>query len=328
MNIGKVPESVLKRSIIRQIKNTRDEVIFGASIGGDYAAIELKEDEIYVTATEPLTNCGSNIGMLAVNTAVNNVAVAGAGAVAIMLSALLPEGTEESDIKEIMKQVSDCCKELNVQAVGGHTEITDAVNRAIIDVTAIGKVNKDKIISSKGAKPGDDIVITKWIGTQGTAMIAYDKQEELSERFSASYIDAAKSLVSKVSIVKEADLAASMNANAMHDVSKGGIFGALWEIAESSKTGMEIDLKAVPIKQETIEICEYYGLNPYELISSGSLIVCIPNGHDYVRELSKLGISASVAGKITDGNDRVIINGDEKRFLTRPAVDQIFTMNL
>lgn len=328
MNIGKVPESVLKRSIIRQIKNTRDEVVFGASVGGDYAAIELKEDEIYVTATEPLTNCGSNIGMLAVNTAVNNVAVAGAGAVAIMLSALLPEGTEESEIKEIMKQVSDCCKELNVQAAGGHTEITDAVNRAIVDVTAIGKVNKDKIISSKGAKPGDDIVITKWIGMQGTAMIAYDKQEELSKRFSSSYIDAAKSFISNVSIVKEANIAASMNANAMHDVSKGGIFGALWEIAESSKAGMEIDLKAVPIKQETIEICEYYGLNPYELISSGSLIVCIPNGHDYVRELAKLGISSSVAGKITDGNDRVIINGDEKRFLTRPVVDQIFTMNL
>ena len=324
MNIGKMSENSLKRSVLRQITYNRDEVVKGAEYGSDYSALKLSDDELYITAVSSMSLKCSNIGRYAVCMAVNNVAVAGAGAVAIMLSVLVPEDTEESEIKTLMKQVNDTCKELDVQVIGGHTQVTDAVNRIVIDVTGIGKVNKDSIISSSGAAAGDDIVVTKWIGSEGAAIIAADNENELKERFSTGYIEEAKKSIGYVSIASEASIAAKMGASAMHDASFGGLFGALWELAQSSDVGMEVDLKDIPIKQETIEIADYYDVNPYELLSGGSLIVCMHNGHDYVRSLKAIGINASVVGKITSGKDRVIINGEERRFLTRPSVDEIF----
>jgi hydrogenase expression/formation protein HypE len=112
--------------------------------------------------------------------------------------------------------------------------------------------------------------------------------------------------------------------SAMHDVTEGGIFGALWEMAEASGVGLEIDLKKIPIRQETVEICEFFGLNPYQLISSGSMLMATEDGNRLVSDLEKSGIHAVVVGKATEGNDRVLLNGEERRFLEPPKTDEIY----
>ena len=119
-------------------------------------------------------------------------------------------------------------------------------------------------------------------------------------------------------------MAAGAGAHAMHDVTEGGIFGAFWEMAEASGIGLEIDLKQIPVRQESIEICEFFGLNPYELISSGSMLIAAPDGYQMVRELKKAGIPAVVVGKATAGNDRILINGEERRFLEPPKQDELY----
>lgn len=110
----------------------------------------------------------------------------------------------------------------------------------------------------------------------------------------------------------------------MHDVTEGGIFGALWELAESSGIGLEIDWKKIPVKQETIEVCEFFGINPYELISSGCMLMAAPDGNALTRELEKEGIHAVIIGKATEGNDRVLLNEEEKRFLEPPKTDELY----
>ena len=324
LKVGKVPESVLKRSIIKQIKTKRDEILIGAAVGEDCAAIELKENEILVTSTDPITGTTHDIGALSINVTANDIASSGAEVIGVMLSVLLPEGTCESELKDMMQQVETACSRLNIQTIGGHTEITRAVNQPIITVTGYGKVDKDRLITTSGAKEGDDVVVTKWIALEGTSIIAKEKEELLRENFSSSFIECAKTFSDYISIIPEAKVAARLGATAMHDVTEGGIFGALWEVAQASGMGLNIDLKAIPIKQETVEICEMFGLNPYELISSGSLLVTIPNGHELVRELKALGISAAVVGKVTKGNDRLLINEDEKRFLEPPKADELY----
>lgn len=127
-----------------------------------------------------------------------------------------------------------------------------------------------------------------------------------------------------ISVVEDGRIAASMGAAAMHDVTEGGIYGALWELAEASRIGLEIDLKAIPIRQETVELCEALGLNPYYLISSGSMLIAIDNGHDLVRELKKNGIHSAVIGKATAGNDRVVVNGEDRAYLERPRTDELY----
>lgn len=176
---------------------------------------------------------------------------------------------------------------------------------------------------SEGAGPGKDVVMTYWIALEGTVKIAQEKRQELLERFSPSFLDVALGFDQYLSI-PEAATAGKSDVTASHEVTQGGVFKALWDFAEENGVGLEIDLKAIPVKQETIEICNFFDVSPYEMISGGSRIFAADNGYDAVRTLDKSGIHAAVIGKTTEGNDRVVINGDEKRFLTPRVKDEIF----
>ena len=324
MKTGKVPEAVLKRSVFKQIRYKRDEILVGAGIGEDCAAIELSEGEIFVMSTDPITGTTRDIGALSVHVTANDIASSGAEVIGVMLSVLLPEGTEEAELKDMMRQVEETCEELHIQAIGGHTEVTGVVNSPVITATGIGKVKKAEMITTSGAKPGDDVVITKWIGLEGTSIIAGEKEEELRRRFNPSFIKTAMSFSRLLSVVRDAEIAKSVGVNSMHDITEGGVFGALWEVAQASGTGLCIELKEIPVRQETVEICEFFGISPYELISSGSMLITSPKGYDIVRALEKEGINAAVVGKVTEGNDRILVNGEEIRYLEPPKSDELY----
>ena len=324
MKAGKVPESVLKRSIIKQIKTKRPEILVGASVGEDCAVVELGEDEVYVMSTDPITGTSHEVGSLAVHVTANDIASAGAEVIGVMLSVLLPEGTEEEELKTIMKQVEETCHELNIQTIGGHTEVTRVVNQPVLTVTGVGKVKKGSFVTTGGAKEGDDVIVTKWVGLEGTSIIAREKEGELKKRFSPAFVEETAGFIRYLSVVPDAAVAVRHGVTAMHDVTEGGIFGALWEVAEASGVGLKINLKSIPIRQETIEVCEVFGLNPYQLISSGSMLMTAGNGHDLVKKLEAEGIHATVVGKVTGGNDRVLINEDEVRYLEPPKMDELY----
>ena len=193
----------------------------------------------------------------------------------------------------------------------------------------MGIVEKEALVHSSGVQPGMDIVATKWVGLEGTAILAREREEELRTRYAKPFIDNAK--VGLVLFSEEEQrvifIALEMyDASAMHDVSEGGIFGALWELAESAGVGLEIDLKKIPIRQETVEICEFFDLNPYKIVSGGCLLIATTDGNGMVLELEKVGIPATVVGKATDGNDRVLLNEDERRFLETTQTDELYNL--
>ena len=324
MKAGKIPESVLKRSVLRQLHSRRDEVLLGAGVGEDCAVLALEEDEVLVMSTDPITGTGQDMGRLAVLVTANDLASSGAEPIGVMLTVLLPEESEESLLKEIMRDAESACAMLHMQILGGHTEVSAAVNRPILSVSGVGKAKKGAVISTGGAKPGMDIVVSKWIGIEGTAILAKEKETELRGRYATTFIDRAKDLDAYISVLSEAAVAARSGVSAMHDITEGGIFGALWEMAEASGVGLEIDLKKIPVRQETIEICEFFGLNPYELISGGSMLMAAEDGNQLVHELEKAGIPAAVIGKAMTGNDRVLRNEEERRFLEPPKPDELY----
>ena len=324
MKIGKLPENVLKRSVFKQLHTKRKEILQGAGVGEDCAAMMLEADEMFVVSTDPITGTTQDIGRMAMLVTLNDLASAGAEPVGVLLTALLPEDITEPQIRQIMQQVDGECEKYHVQVMGGHTEITRAVNQPLLTVTGIGKAPKGKMISTGGARPGDDIVITKWIAIEGTMILAKEREKELLERFPKKMIEEAKKMEKYLSVVPEAAAAVKSGVNAMHDVTEGGIFGALWEMAEASGVGLEIDLKKIPVRQESIEMCEYFGINPYELISSGSMLMAASDGNMLVRNLEKEGIPAAVVGKAMEGNDRILINDGEVRFLEPPKTDELY----
>lgn len=324
MKTGKIPESVLKRSVLRQLHNRRDEVLLGAGVGEDCAALTLEADEVFVMSTDPITGTGKEMGSLAVITTANDLASSGAEPVGVMLTILLPEESEEALLKEIMRDAEATCEKFHMQILGGHTEVSAAVNRPVISVSGVGKVKKDAMIKTGGARPGMDIVVSKWIGIEGTVILAKERERELLGRYATTFIDRSKDLDAYISVLSEAAVAARSGVSAMHDITEGGIFGALWEMAEASGVGLEIDLKKIPVRQETIEICEFFGLNPYELISGGSMLMAAEDGNQLVHELEKAGIPAAVIGKAMIGNDRVLRNEEERRFLEPPKPDELY----
>lgn len=324
MKIGKIPESILKRSVLKQINHRREEVLVGPAIGEDCSIISLKGDEVFVMSTDPITGTVQDIGTLAVHITANDIASSGAEIIGIMLSVLLPEDTSEAELKSMMNDVDKVCDELSIEVLGGHTEVTKAVNQPIITVTGVGKMKKVDMIKTSGAKAGQEIVMTKWAGLEGTAILAKAKEQELLTKYSLSFIKEAQNLLNYISVVPESRVAMSVGVTSMHDVTEGGIFGALWEIGVASKVGIEVNLQKIQLKQETVEICEFFDLNPYMLISSGSMLIVSDKANLLVERLGDEGIAATVIGRITEGNDRIVINGDEIRYLEPPKMDELY----
>ena len=326
MRTGKISESVLIRSVLRRIKTKREEVKCGAGVGIDCAVLAFADGEESVLSTNPVSAPADMVCTYAIHKAMNNVAAAEAEPVGIMLSAMLPEDTEEKELQDMMKQAEDICGQFNVQLIGGHTESAAILAMPVITATCIGKRRKDVTRNGRTAeliKPGQDVVISKWIGLEGTVRIAREHQKELLTRYPSGMIDEAIAFEKFLSVIPEAATAVKSGACGIHDVSQGGIFAALWEMAHGADVGLEIDLRKLPIRQETIEICEFFDLNPYELLSGGSLLMTAEDGNGLVLALEKEGIPAVVVGKTTDGNDRVLLNEEEKRFLEPPKADQI-----
>lgn len=324
MKTGKIPENVLKRSILKQIKTRRNEVLNGAGIGEDCAVLAFGENALVAVSVDSVTCGGTDTVKYAVHAPVNDLAAAGAEPVAVLVSALFPNETSESGIRHVMEQIEEECAALHIQAAGCDTRVTDAVSRPVLTVTGIGRQNREYSSLENRIKPGQDVVVSKWTGLQGTAMIARARAKELLQRYPTRIIEEAKAFDRFLSVVPEAATAVKSNVCAMHDVSEGGIFGALWELAEGAGVGLEIELKKIPVRQETIEVCEFFGINPYELVSGGCLLMTSENGNELVRALSEQHICAAVIGRITGNNDRVVTNCEEKRFLEPPKTDELY----
>lgn len=324
MRIGKLPEPVLIRSVLKEISHRREEVLAGPGIGRDSAAVEIGPGEVFVLSSDSVTGEETYTVNRGVYAVVNDLAASGAEPVGIMVTVLLPVKADESHLKHRMRELEGICKELHLEVLGGHTEVTQAVNQPVFSVTGIGKIKKENLKSVSDIKPGQDLVLTKWIGLEATAVIAREKEAELLKRFSLAFVEDAKNFEQYLSVLPEAQIAVEAGAAAMHDLRTGGVFGALWEMASGGGIGLEVDLRSIPVRQETVEICEAFGLNPYQITSSGSLLIAVENGNHLVRALSQTGIHGAVIGKTTEGRERILKNQGEVRYLDKPQPDELY----
>lgn len=327
MKNGKVSESVLVRSILKRIKAKREEILCGAGIGTDCAILSFSKDGDFVISTNPVSAPMESVSVYGIHKAVNNIAVTGAEPVGVMLSCMLPEGCEEKELQKMMSQADELCQTLNVQIMGGHTEVTKAVGEPVVTVTGVGRKKSDNLPDIRAIKPGQDVVVSKWIGLEGTVRVAKEHRNALLTRYPERMIDEAMEFEQFLSIVPEAATALKSGVCAMHDVRNGGVFGALFELSRRMGVGLSVNLKQIPVKQETIEICEFFDLNPYELLSGGCLLVVTENGEKLVEDLRNENIPAAIIGETISSNDKIVVNGEETRFLEPAGPDEICKIN-
>ena len=253
---------------------------------------------------------------------------------------MLPPEYEEQQLKAdlcrmreaarscVSPQEHDSKQERGPAVIGGHTQISAAVRAPVYSVTGIGSIARDPAQAHRILQPGDVLVVTNAIALGGTAAIARAKEAELRTHYPFLLVDRAKEFAGQMAVGETARAITHFGAASMHDLSQGGIFNALWEMADQAGVGLEVDLKKIPVRQETIEICEYFDINPYYLYSAGALLVGTAHGEALVSYLGAQGIPASVIGRVTDGNDRVIRNGSEQRYLDRPKPDEWYRIEM
>lgn len=323
MRPGKISESVLKRSVLKQIKTKRQEVIRGAEVGEDCAFFSFSEKEGVLVTTAPIVVNEFEDIAFGLTAVVNNIAAGGGEPVAVVVSSVLPDKILESVVQRLSGETERACRSLNLQIAGGNIEISRAVNKPILNVTILGKKEKNQHTDFHKYKAGQDILLTKWTGLAGTVVLAKKEQKRLEERLPGYIVENGISWEKEISVLPESRVAMEVGVSGMHDVSRGGIFSALWELAEKGNIGIEVDLKKIPIRQETIEICEVLGVNPYELYGAGALLIVTDKGNRLLHELEKQQIPATIIGKITQENGKVILNGEETRYLDRPKDDAL-----
>ena len=325
MRIGKVKESILKRSVLRQLHNHSEE---GSPASGEDAGVlfmpEFSEDAGVALSVNPIEGW-TFAAKRAVYGAVNSMLAAGAKIRAISLSILMPQDTEEKQLKSLMKEINALCTQEDILVLSGHTAVSPFVSTLILSVTAMGIQKKKE--EARAEYTDLDLVIAGTIGREGAAMIATEHANRLEERYAPSYIETAKHLFDDGSMSAVSDILQEREVISIHDVREGGIFAALWEMAAAKNVGLSVDLKNIPIRQHTIEVCEYFNLNPYMLRSGGTLLLACANGARIVEQLKNAGVQAAVIGQTTAGNDRLIRYDDEARFLEPPKMDEYYKVN-
>jgi hydrogenase maturation factor len=327
-SLGKLPVDVLE-PLLRKAPMDRS-VIVGPGIGLDAAVIEL-DGRLLVAKTDPITFATDRIGWYAVHINANDIACSGAKPGWFLSTLLLPEGRTDQNLAEkIFIQIADACREIGVNLIGGHTEITHGLERPIVMGCMMGLTTEERLVTSAGAKPGDAIILSGGIPIEATAIIAREKGDQLQRDFPQDFIDRCRGFLDEpgISVLPAAEIAQRAGpVHAMHDPTEGGLANGLWEVAHASGWGLQVEDEAIPVLEEGRALCEAFGLDPLASIASGALLIAVPESGSkaLIESLRAEGLLAVQIGQVTgEKSGRVeIICGGEASPLPRPQRDEI-----
>lgn len=313
MASGKLSGKSLRENVLNLLKSRRKEVLVGATYGGDTASI--LSEGAFCVHTDPITGETKEIGSLAIKVVLNDISAGFGEPVAILLTILLPESADESDVKRIMLDAEEEAEKWNVEIIGGHTEFTDAVNRPIVNAVGIGI--KDVNYTPYLPKAGDDVLITKSIALEGSFILA-EKYENLLN-LSMDEREELKEYVASTSVREEARIVRISGIKAlMHDVTEGGILGATSELCDVASIGIMLNKSDIPLSNLTQKICNILEVDPYRLISSGSMLIVTPNGRELRQALLQGGVNATFVGKVIDKKGAYIDSEETKQIFAMP----------
>ena len=273
--VGKLPAALLAQ-LLAQAPTQDPQVWQGPGVGLDCAVVEMGE-KLLVFKSDPITFATAEIGWYAVQINANDIATTGATPRWFLTTLLLPEGQTTAElVEQISQQIYDACRAINVTVIGGHTEITHGLPRPILLGTMIGEVERERLVTPKGAKPGDRILLTKGVPIEATALLAREFPERLSHTLTPAELEQAQAFLHDpgLSVLPDAKIALQAGqVTGMHDPTEGGIAAALWELAQASGHALCVNLAEVPIPPLAYRICQTFGLDPWAAIASGALLL-------------------------------------------------------
>lgn len=285
------------------------------------------ETEKEVMISKQVEACGysKQIGVYAIAAVVNALQAEGAEEFGLGVRVAIPAFGYTSRIHGIEKHIRAICRQRGYELLELEGKKHPALRLPQVTVTGIARAEQtDKAGKENLLRSGNSIVFTKWLGMEGMVRIAEEKEESLKERFSAGFLKQIQSYRESIFAEKEILTAMEQGNVRMEQVGEGGVLAALWRLSAAAGSGIRVDMKRLPILQETVEVCECFHLNPYQLASAGSFLMVTEKAEALCQRLAEQGIPASIIGQITDNNDKIIQNGEEIRYIDRPAPDEIY----
>ena len=300
------------------------DLVVAPGVGQDTAVVSIGGNDLLVLKSDPITFVTDAIAEYAVVVNANDIATSGATPRWMLTTLLFPPGTTPSQIRLLMEELDQVCGRRGITLCGGHTEITDAVTRPVVNGMLCGVVHKNRLIDKSDMAAGDRVLMTKRVSVEGTAIIAREFGDRLLEAgVPASSVKTAADFLSQISILEEARIAASADGvSAMHDVTEGGLATAVTEFAAAGGCRLRIKVDQIPVFAETEEICRVVGIDPMGVIGSGSLLITCraDRAAALLEEIRKAGIEAADIGKVM-GPGTGVAAFDGPRPVPWPAFD-------
>ncbi|SEQ31536.1 Hydrogenase maturation factor [Lachnospiraceae bacterium RM5] len=331
MKTGRITDTILDRSVFKNIRKSKDKKNTYFGIGRDAAVINKKFNYV-VSANATLGDYGIKNQIFfeikrAIYSAYTNVYAECGIPKYLSMNIYLPVKTLENELKSIVTYIDEVANDLNLCITGGNTRVSANVNNILIDFNVIGDFVYDEILSYKDIIEEDmDIVLTGKIALSGTYLIVKEKYDELRKRYSKSYLDEVLEVENVLDVSIEMKEAFDRNVRIFHDVSKGGIYAALSRISKALNKGVICDLDKIPMMQQSVEVTEFFSLNPYKLLSDGAMLMVTKDGNDLCRAINEKNREAIVIGKIKNDNEKVFIKNGEKHYIEPPKYDEILNV--
>ena len=338
MKTGKLTNEQLQTLILDKLPKLSPTTLVGANIGADCAWLNLG-DKLLVTSSDPITAGGMQSGTLAIHVSSNDIAACGVKPSGILIVVIAPSSATEEELSQVVQDASREASSLGIDIVGGHTEVSDTVNNFVVITTAFGIVDKSHPVPLGKALSGDKLIMTKTCGIEGSYIAVMEHKDKLIGKVSEEFLDKVASYGDLISVVPEGACAGDIinsamrkndkgfyygAVNLMHDVTEGGVLGAAYEMASFSGLGIKMYENQIPITEETQCICDVLGLDPYRLISSGSLLIATSEEERVIKALNNIGISCSVIGEFVEEGFVSINSEGESEELLPPTTDEIY----
>ncbi len=301
---GRLSQALMQRIFMPHLHNTFLDLL------DDQAKLDLPPGRIAFTTdtyvVSPMFFPGGNIGELAINGTVNDLAVGGAKPLYLSAGFVLEEGLPLSELELIVKSMAEAARQAGVMIVTGDTKVVGKgqCDRIFINTSGIGIIREGVNLSCRNLKPGDSIILSGTVGDHGMAIMT--SREGLS--FQSRITSDCAALNSMIGAILDV---APTSIHAMRDPTRGGVAATLNELASSSSMGIAINEITIPVKPEVRGACELLGIDPLHVANEGKLVVAVAaeEAEKVLRTMhsSEHGRGAVIIGSVVNDHPGMVV---------------------
>lgn len=331
---GKATAEMFERLILRRLGAADPDVLVGPMHGVDVGVVRVADGVAMALTADPVFVVPAygwdRAAWFAVHILASDAATSGLPLRWIAVDLNLPPEITDDELTQLWDAFHRTCEDIGLAVVTGHTARYDGCTWPMVGgAVCIASGPEDRFVTPTMARVGDAVVVTKGAAIEATALFAATFPERLTRELGPEVVQAADALFERMTVVPEAAVARGFGlreegVTSMHDATEGGVFGGLTEVASAARTGMRVELGAIPVRSEVRAVCEVAGMDPYTSISEGTLICTVvpERAGAFVDALGAAGIEAAIVGELTEpGAGSILLTDEGERPLEHPGLD-------